>query len=156
MSIVEAARPQKCERETLLEWYLPADPEAVPEARSRAMQVCSEVGITADHCFELDVALGEALANAVLHGAPAASRKGSQSSIVMSIWRYDASLIIQVRDSGSGFNPPPPPYLMPAACSGETHGRGLPLMETLTDAMIACRGSVDEGGVSIYLIKSLV
>ena len=60
-----------------------------------------------------------------------------------------------LRDRGPGVNPPPPPYLMPSAYWETTHGRGLPLMETLTDAMVVCRGDAHEGGASVYLVKRI-
>jgi anti-sigma regulatory factor (Ser/Thr protein kinase) len=42
---------------------------------------------------------------------------------------------------------------MPAEGWEATSGRGLPLMETLTDAMVVCRADPDQGGASVYLVK---
>jgi anti-sigma regulatory factor (Ser/Thr protein kinase) len=142
----------------LLELWLPADPQAVPGARHKAMQACIEAGLTDDDCFTLDLALGEALANAVMHGAPDSldadlSETKDASHVCLSLWGYQDRLIIQVCDRGPGFDPPPPPYPMPNAAWETTHGRGLPLMETLTDAMVVCRGGIDEGGACVYLVK---
>ena len=104
----------------------------------------------------LDLALGEALANAVLHGAPSASAiPEPERHVLLSLWHFQDRLIIQVRDRGPGFDPPAPPYAMPLAAHEQTHGRGLPLMETLTDAMMVCRGDTREGGASVFLIKKL-
>jgi len=139
-----------------LELWLPADPKAVPQARHKAMQACARAGLTDDECFTLDLALGEALANAVLHGAPTASLDAEHDwHVHMSLWHYQYRLIIQIRDRGPGFDPPLPPYPMPMAAHEETHGRGLPLMETLTDAMMICRGDTDEGGASVFLVKKM-
>lgn len=140
------------EASPLLELRLLADPEAVPLARHQAMRACNEVGLAEEDCFTLDLALGEALANAVVHGAPLSS---GEQHVLLSLWSYQDRLIIRVRDHGPGFRPPPPPYRMPEAAWEETHGRGLPLMETLTDAMIVCRESPDQGGASVYLIKKI-
>lgn len=140
----------------LLEMWLPADPEAVPEARRTAMQACTEVGLDDEDCFSLDLALGEALANAVVHGAPAVPHPaGHDRHVCVSLWSFQDRLIIQVCDRGEGFDPPLPPYPMPHAAHGHTHGRGLPLMETLTDAMMVCRGDVHSGGASVFLIKKM-
>ena len=57
--------------EPIWEHYLPADPQAVPDARRAAIHACHESGASEEDCFTLDIALGEALANAVVHGAPA-------------------------------------------------------------------------------------
>ena len=137
----------------LLEFWLPADPKAVPAVRHKAMQACTEAGLTDDDCFALDLALGEALANAVMHGAPASEETKNEPHICLSLWGYGDRLILQICDRGPGFDPPPPPYPMPNAAWETTHGRGLPLMETLTDAMIVCREDIREGGASVYLVK---
>jgi anti-sigma regulatory factor (Ser/Thr protein kinase) len=140
----------------LLELWLPADSEAVPEARRTAMKACLAVGLDDEDCFSLDLALGEALANAVVHGAPAASRPaGHERHVCISLWSFQDQLIIQVSDHGQGFEPPLPPYPMPPAAQGDVHGRGLPLMETLTDAMMVCRGDVHSGGASVFLVKKM-
>ena len=136
----------------LLEFWLPANLDAVPSARKKAMRVCIEAGLTDDDCFALDLALGEALANAVTHGNGNGLTAGGK--IHLSLWNFQSRLIIQVRDNGPGFNPPAPPYVMPEAHRHDTHGRGLPLMETLTDALAVCRGCIVEGGASVFLIKA--
>ncbi len=137
-----------------LEFWLPAQLEAVPQARHQAMQACAEAGLTDNDCFALDLALGEALANAVIHGAAGRpTEPAERPQICLSLWNYQKRLIIQVRDFGCGFHPPAPPYPMPDATLEDTHGRGLPLMELLTDAMAVCSGCIKEGGSSVFLIK---
>jgi anti-sigma regulatory factor (Ser/Thr protein kinase) len=136
----------------LLEFWLPADLQAVPSARHRAMRVCTDAGLTDDDCFALDLALGEALANAVMHGAKN-NTEAEKQQVYLGLWHHRQRLIIQVRDFGVGFHPPTPPYPMPDATNHESHGRGLPLMEMLTDAMAICSGCIREGGSSVFLIK---
>ena len=142
----------------LLELWLPADPGAVPQARHQTMRACTNAGLTDEDCFTLDLALGEALANAVVHGASADCRVQckDKNQIYLGLWSFQSRLIIQVQDHGAGFHPPAPPYLMPEASQEATHGRGLPLMEILTDAMAVCRGCVKEGGASVFLIKRML
>ncbi len=92
----------------LLELWLPADAQAVPKARHQAMQACTDAGLTDDDCFTLDLALGEALANAVMHGAPVTSSHPQEDQhVYLSMWDYQDSLIIHIRDHGPGFDPPP-------------------------------------------------
>jgi len=148
--------PQKTKMQNapLLEFWLPADPNAVPSARKKAMRVCTDAGLTDDDCFALDLALGEALANAVVHGAGKTAAQ-TDGKIYLGLWNFQSRLIIQVWDNGAGFNPPEPPYVMPHAAHHHTHGRGLPLMETLTDALAVCRGCIVEGGASVFLIKQM-
>ncbi len=126
----------------------------VPAARRAVQRVCEDVGISEDECADLDLALGEALANAIVHSASDACF-GKRSPIVhICAWDFHSQLIVEVRDSGCGFDPPVPPYLMPSPDIDATHGRGLPLMELLTDALAVCRGAADQGGSSVFLIKS--
>ena len=139
----------------LREWWLPADLSAVPQARRQAMQVCTEAGLTDDDCFALDLALGEALANAVKHGSREAVAAEKEMEVYLGLWHFRSRLIIHVQDYGAGFEPPPPPYAMPEAAHHETQGRGLPLMEMLTDAMAVCSGCVEERGASVFLIKRM-
>ena len=146
----------KMETSPLLELWLPANAHAVPDARHQAMRACTEAGLTDDDCFTLDLALGEALANAVMHGAPVTVCPADDDRhVCLSMWDYQDRLIIHVQDRGPGFRPPLPPYVMPEAAQEETHGRGLPLMETLTDAMVVCRADAEEGGASVYLVKKI-
>ena len=139
----------------LLEVWLPADLQAVPQARRKAMGVCTDAGMTDDDCFALDLALGEALANAVKHGTRNSAQAEQEQQVYLGLWHHKKRLIIQVKDFGSGFVPPPPPYTMPDAAQHHTHGRGLPLMEMLTDAMAVCSGCIREGGASVFLIKRM-
>ncbi len=138
----------------LLELWLTADPKEVPGARHQAMKACTESSLTEEDCFRLDLALGEALANAVVHGAPLDTQK-KDPHVFLSLWRYDDHLIIQIEDHGPGFIPPSPPYQMPVEAWEATSGRGLPLMETLTDAMVVCRADAYAGGASVYLVKKI-
>ncbi len=142
-------------REMLLEAWIPADAQAVPEARRRAIRICSQSGLSEIDCDALDLALGEALANAVLYGALENKQASFQNSICLRIWDYRSKLIIQVHDYGPGFDPPLPPYPMPLPSSGALHGRGLPLMQNLTDGLLVCREDVREGGASVYLVKKI-
>lgn len=138
----------------LLEFWLPADLDAVPLARRKAMRVCTEAGLTADDCFALDLALGEALANAVMHGGKSDAAAGEEQ-VYLGLWHHRKRLIIHVQDYGDGFVPPPPPYVMPDAAQHHMHGRGLPLMEMLTDAMAVCSNCIHDGGSSVFLIKRM-
>lgn len=134
------------------EQWFPANPEAVPQARHRFLEICEDLGVSVCECMDLDLALGEAMANAVVHGSKGLSSQ--DNSVYMGLWAFHEHLIIQVHNCGPGFDPPAPPYQMPRLFEC-THGRGFPLMQVLTDAMLVCRGDINEGGASTFLIKSL-
>lgn len=136
----------------LLERHYPADPRMVPEARHEAIQFCHEAGVSEDDCASLDLALGEALANAVRHGR-IGKTNGNGDAVALSMWSYRDSVICYVHDCGPGFDPPQPPYEMPLPTADYLGGRGLPLMDMLSDALLVCREDASVGGVSVYLIK---
>jgi anti-sigma regulatory factor (Ser/Thr protein kinase) len=135
------------------EFCLPPVPEAVPDARHAAMRACIRAGASEDDCFALDLALGEALANAVMHGRTAAA-SNTTADVCLRLWQFHGNLILEVRDHGPGFEPPLPPYPMPSDYE-VTHGRGLPLMQRLTDALLVSQGDTYTGGAAVYLVKSL-
>lgn len=130
----------------------------MPEARRAALRACTAAGFSEDDCASLDLALGEALANAIVHGArriSGAPSSAKDQDVHVSVWDYRNRLFVEVRNSGHSFDPPLPPYDMPSPDADATHGRGLPLMELLTDALLVCRGDADTGGTSTFLIKNL-
>jgi anti-sigma regulatory factor (Ser/Thr protein kinase) len=135
----------------VFERHYPANPRMVPEARREAALYCREAGVSDEDCAALDLALGEALANAVRHGRLGGSH--GDDAVVLSIWIYHDSVICYVHDSGPGFDPPSPPYEMPLPMAEYLGGRGLPLMDMLSDALLVCREDAAVGGVSVYLIK---
>ena len=87
---VRCGRPA---RRPLLELWLPADPQAVPAARHQVSKICSQAGISDDDCFALDVALGEALANAVVHGAPRFGEQPQENHVCLCVWNFHDRLI---------------------------------------------------------------
>jgi len=147
-------QPDKQPDRMRLDLRMPPDSREVPGARRAIQQVCQDAGFPEGECADLDLALGEALANAVVHGASSDHCHEHAREVHVSAWDFQSQLIVEVRDGGCGFDPPPPPYSMPSPDVDATHGRGLPLMEMLTDALVVCRADADAGGSAIYLIKS--
>lgn len=151
----EGCESKENDDDVVFECWMPADPSAVPEARHEASAIWRKLGADEAQCLELDLALGEALANAVRHGAESPRHTARRYHIHISSWTYGDSLITLVHDCGPGFDPPTPPYTMPPAVFDAIRGRGLPLMEMLTDAFLVSRGDANEGGASIFLVKRI-
>jgi serine/threonine-protein kinase RsbW len=87
-------------------------------------------GCLADHQAELEIALREALANAVLHG------NGSNAAKKVLVRAYcdpSKGFVIAVRDEGSGFDPAKVPDPRREDRLELTHGRGIFLMRELMD-----------------------
>ena len=95
---------------------------------------------------EIEVALREALLNAIIHG----NREDPSKYVYLTILcGADGEVSIVIRDEGAGFDlgavpdPTSPEHRM------STHGRGIYLMRALMDEV-----SFEEGGTVVYMRKS--
>ena len=88
-------------------------------------------GLDADAAFRLRVAVGEAIANAILYG-----RAGSAGGLVhVRLVAAEDSFEVTVRDEGGGFDPENVPDPTSEAGVGRASGRGLLLMRRVSDGM---------------------
>ncbi|CAL9475966.1 Serine-protein kinase RsbW [Streptomyces sp. enrichment culture] len=110
-------------------WSLQLRREAssVPLARRLLLGAMETAGVDADIAHELCVALTEACANAVQHGGGGGAVYRVTASIDGDVCR------IEVTDSGPGF-PADPPGPRRESQALEQGGRGLQLIEALSDA----------------------
>ncbi len=104
-----------------------ADVEHLADARSRVCSLIVPLGVTDSWLFDVKVAVGEALANAVRHGSPA----GAEDSVDIGVTAYDDRIVITVADHGGGFDGA-------AACGQDVYaasGRGIIFMRALMDSV---------------------
>ena len=124
---------------------LSADKNAVDEVVRSVMNVVREMGCAAGSEDDIELALAEALANAVVHGA-----KNDPSKVVeCDVARNEqGALVIVVRDPGPGFDP----STIANPCVGENiysnHGRGIFLINQLMDEV-----RFHKNGTEIHMIK---
>jgi len=122
-----------------------ADQAAVDSVVQRVMDVIREKDCAEGRDNAIELALSEALANAVVHGA-----KSDASKIVECDIACDAnrSLLIVVRDPGDGFDP----ATIPSPVRGQNlysgHGRGVYLINQLMDEVKFLKN-----GTEIHMIK---
>jgi serine/threonine-protein kinase RsbW len=102
-------------------------------------------GCLADHQAELEIALREALANAVLHGNRSDAAK---KVLVRAYCDPKKGFVIAVRDEGRGFDPAKVPDPRREDRIQLTHGRGIFLMRELMDHI-----EHRKGGREIVLYK---
>src|SRR5438309_10803262 len=124
---------------------LAADRKAVDPVVEQVMQAVREMKCANGKEDSIELALQEALANAVVHGA-----KEDPSKIVECIVACDEQrgVLIIVRDPGEGFDPKG----IPSCTMGENlysnHGRGIFLINQLMDEV-----QFHKNGTEIHMVK---
>jgi serine/threonine-protein kinase RsbW len=112
--------------------YLPSTRDALEWAVARVRTIARTCGYSADRRTNLEIALREALANAIDHG------NASQPERRVFLRCYagrGAGLLVCVRDEGPGFDPDQVPDPRAHERRELNHGRGLLLMRSLSDGM---------------------
>lgn len=109
---------------------IPADPSAIAKVADGVMQIVGEKYRAEGDRIEIDIALREALANAIKHGCRNDATKQVQCCVAI---EEDGELLIVVRDPGQGFDVGAVPD--PRAGPGLTQpsGRGVFLINQFMD-----------------------
>lgn len=125
------------------EFQMVARTENLASVRERVTSMLGELTFAESALFDIKVALGEALANAVRHGSP----EDGQGLITVHIRAYKDQVAIDVVDNGSGFSGE-------HVCSDDLYasgGRGIMFMRALMDQVeFSCAPT---GGTMVTLVK---
>ena len=109
---------------------LPAEVAAISPVVSWVMRLVGQLEYAAGKEFQIEMALREALANAILHGCKGDSSKQIEFSVTGD---KEKGILIIVRDPGTGFDH----SALPSPTEGENlfsdHGRGIYLINKLMD-----------------------
>lgn len=119
------------------------DAAALGEARERVGELLSSLPFTPDEIYDLTLASGEALGNAVDHTCG--------GGVLATVAAYPDRVTIDVADCGEGFelaDDEEPPEVGPSA----ERGRGIRLMRLLADSVSIAHKSTGEGTV-VRLVK---
>lgn len=124
---------------------LSADPNAIDAVVRSIMNVVRETNCAVGNEDVIELALSEALANAVVHGAKADPTKIVECDVAC---EDQHGMLIVVRDPGPGFDPKG----IVDPCQGENlfsgHGRGIYLINQLMDEV-----KFHKNGTEIHMIK---
>ena len=124
---------------------LSADRKAVDPVVQSVMKVVREMKCADGRENEIELALSEALANAVVHGASADPAKIVECDVACD---QEHGMLIVVRDPGPGFDP----ARLADPCVGEniysSRGRGIYLINQLMDEV-----RFRKNGTEIHMIK---
>jgi serine/threonine-protein kinase RsbW len=126
-----------------LQKTLQAQVEAIPPFVDEIMEIVSSMGCAAGKEREVEMALLEALANAVQHGC-----KNDPSKQVECCVACDESrgLLIVIRDPGAGFDPASIPSPIVGQNLYSSHGRGIYMINQLMDEV-----RFEKGGTEIHM-----
>lgn len=126
-------------------WSIPSTRAAINRAVHEVLRLARRHGCTGDDISDIEIALREALANAVIHG----NRSAPDKRVSLRLYGSpDRGLFIAVRDEGEGFDPDNVPDPRSTDRLELPHGRGLFLMRALMD-----HASHRKGGREVVLWK---
>lgn len=127
------------------------DPSRLSMARGRVEQLLTQTGLTPDEVFDMTLAGGEALGNAIDHT--------SAEGVLLTVSVYADRVVVEVADCGDGFDPTGSGDGAEGAAdlSDETsgdleRGRGIKLMRMLADSVEIGR-KANGAGTVVRLVK---
>jgi serine/threonine-protein kinase RsbW len=121
--------------------------ESINEAASVAAEVGNRLGFGEEALFGIDMAVREAVTNAVLHG----NRQEADKSIEVTFADSPAELTITVRDEGEGFDPEAVADPTVEQNLLKTSGRGILFMRNFMDEVEYSRPP--QGGTIVRMTK---
>jgi serine/threonine-protein kinase RsbW len=123
---------------------LPSKRQSISDAVEVIVDVARRCGCGSDQEADLEIALREALANAVIHG----NGENEQKDVFVRCYGGSEKTLILVRDDGVGFEPAEIPDPRGTDRVQLDHGRGLFLMRALMDQVVFRRS-----GSEVLLFK---
>jgi serine/threonine-protein kinase RsbW len=118
---------------------------AITPAVDEVMTVVREMGCAAGQEYEVEMALREALANAVRHGTRNDATRHVLCCVACDVRR---GILLVVRDDGPGFDPRTLPSPIVGQNVFESHGRGIFMINQLMDDV-----RFEKGGTEIHMRK---
>ncbi|HYN84865.1 MAG TPA: ATP-binding protein [Pyrinomonadaceae bacterium] len=126
----------------------PSRVESIDEATSAAAEAARRSGLPDEAVFGVDMAVREAVTNAVLHG----NRQDERKAFELGLRQGGASFVVTVRDEGEGFDPASVPDPTDPQNLLKASGRGILFMRTFMDEVTWERHP--EGGTVVRMTKN--
>jgi serine/threonine-protein kinase RsbW len=142
-------RPRFFVTEQTTRLVLPSHIEAVGETAAAVTDFVKSCGFDEQTAFGVDMALREAVTNAVVHG----NQEDETKSVEVIFSCLGNALEIQIRDQGEGFDPASVPDPTQPANILKTSGRGIFLMRSFMDEVEWF--ARPEGGTTVRMVKRL-
>ena len=130
-----------------LDVTIPANPNAINGVVDGVMQIAREMKCAEGNEYQIELALREALANAVVHGCNNDANKKVECCVACT---ENSDVMIIVRDPGAGFDPKAVPNPLAPENLSSHHGRGIYLINQLMDEV-----SFERNGAEIRMRKTV-
>lgn len=130
-----------------LRTFYPSTEQALSRAVQDVLKIAVECGCVDDDSMDLEIALREALANAIAHGN---DFRRAKRVFLRCYGSPGNDIVVLVRDEGEGFDPEQVPDPRNADRRLLNHGRGLLLMRKLMD-----RVEYRKAGREVLIYKSV-
>src|SRR5215475_14343417 len=131
-----------------LDVIIPANANAISGVVDGVLQIAREMKCANGNEYQIELALREALANAIVHGCNNDPSKKVECCVACT---ESSDVVIVVRDPGEGFIASAVPNPLAPENLYSTHGRGIYLINQLMDEV-----SFDRNGAEIRMRKSVV
>ena len=133
--------------ETTTELSLPSRIDTVATAAAAVVEFVGRLGISEEAAFGIDMAVREAVTNAVLHG----NRQDEEKTVDISLKSSPDAVEISVHDQGPGFKPDEVPDPTAQENILKASGRGIFFMRTFMDEV---NWSIRPGGgTTVRMVK---
>jgi len=126
---------------------LPSHIEAVAAAAAAATGFIENCGVGEEAAFGIDMAVREAVTNAIVHG----NQEDEAKAVEVTFNCQEHVLEIEVKDQGEGFDPAEVPNPTDPANILKTSGRGMFLMRTFMDDVRWL--TRPDGGTTVRMVK---
>lgn len=130
-----------------LDVTISADPNAINGVVDGVMQIAREMKCAEGNEYQIELALREALANAIVHGCNNDPTKRVECCVACT---EASDIMIVVRDPGQGFSPTAVPDPLATENLHSSHGRGIYLINQLMDEV-----SFERNGAEIRMRKGV-
>ena len=127
----------------------PSRIEAVAEAAAAVSDFMKSLGLSEDVAFGVDMAVREAITNAVVHG----NKLDAAKVVELRLRNTPEAFEITVHDQGTGFNPNDVPDPTKEENILKTSGRGIFFMRNFMDEVDWSIGP--NGGTNVRMLKRL-
>jgi serine/threonine-protein kinase RsbW len=128
-----------------LDMTVPAQVNDIDRVVTRVVGLISDMECASGKEFEVEIAMREALANAIVHGCRQDPDKEVRICVACDESR---GMLIVVKDPGTGFDPARIPSPIVGRNVYSTHGRGIFLIDQLMDEV-----RILKGGTEIHMLK---